>query len=206
MTRNAAACLILLLLPCLAAGCSRKIVAADNPAPLSADLYKTYFDTAIDVLRDNGYVIDRNDYRFGTITTLGQGSPTVLEVWNPQNTTASQAVESTLADEQRRVNVTFAKHEPQAATETGSDPVSEATSGGGGGYAIEVEVILERRQTPTRRVNGSARRNVFTNLSAVPKELADKGVTGNYWQPVGRDAYLEARLMKQINDRVAEAE
>jgi hypothetical protein len=205
MTRNAAACLILLLLPCLAAGCSRKIVTADNPAPLSADLYKTYFDTAIDVLRDNGYVIDRNDYRFGTITTLGQGSPTVLEVWNPQNTTGRQAVESTLADEQRRVNVTFTKNEQQAPTGTGSDPVSE-TDTSGGGYAIEVEVILERRQTPTRRVNGSARRNVFTNLSAVPKELADKGVTGNYWQPVGRDAYLEARLMKQINDRVAKAE
>ncbi|MEZ6192497.1 MAG: hypothetical protein R3C45_14570, partial [Phycisphaerales bacterium] len=170
MTRNRTACLMLLfLLPCLAMGCSRKIVTADNPAPLSADLYKTYFDTTIDVLRDNGYVIDRNDYRFGTITTLGQGSPTVLEVWNPQNTTGRQAVESTLADEQRRVNVTFAKHQEQTATETGSDPVTEATSGGG--YAIEVEVILERRQTPTRRMTGSARRNVFSSLSAVPKEL-----------------------------------
>ena len=228
MSRYRTACLILLLLPCLAAGCSRKIVTADNPARLDADLYKTYFDTTIAVLRDNGYVIDRNDYRFGTITTLGQGSPTVLEVWNPQNTTAHQAVESTLADEQRRVNVTFAKHEGRGdATEKGS-PVSTEADGSlplppgegrdneassiadsasrQGRYAIEIEVILERRQTPTRRVNGSARRNVFTSLSAVPRDLADKGVTGNYWQPIGRDGYLEARLMKQITDRVAEAE
>ena len=196
MIRSRTVCLILLLLPCLAAGCSRKIVAADNPAPLHADLYKTYFDTTIQVLRDNGYVIDRNDYRFGTITTLAQGSPTVFEVWNPQNTTGSQAVESTLTDEQRRVNVTFTR--PESGGD-GSTAVADP------GYAIEVEVILERRQTPTRRITGSARRNVFSALSAVPKDLADKGVTGNYWQPIGRDPYLEARLMKQISERVAKA-
>ncbi len=198
MTRHRTACLFLLLLTCLTAGCSRKIVAADNPAPLDTDLYKTYFDTTVRVLRDNGYVIDRNDYRFGTITTLPQGSPTVFEVWNPQNTTGYQAVESTLADEQRRVAVTFTRPEPDAADQHAapSDP-------GDPGYAIEVEVILERRQVPTRYMTGSARRNVFSTLSAVPKDLADKGVTGNYWLPIGRDAYLEARLMKQINERVA---
>lgn len=204
MSRYRTACLILLLLPCLAAGCSRKIVTADNPARLDTDLYKTYFDTTVQVLRDNGYVIDRNDYRFGTITTLPQGSPTLFEVWNSQNTTGYQAVESTLADEQRIVHVTLSPLTTEkmvSAENKVSDTISDGVSGAG--YAFEVEVRLERRQTPVRYMTGSARRNVFTSLSAVPKDLADKGITGNYWQPIGRDEYLEARLMKQITDRIA---
>lgn len=194
MTRRRTVCLIFLLLPCLAAGCSRRIVTADNPATLAADRYDVYFAAAIDVLRDNGYVIDRRDRRFGTISTRPQGSPTVLEVWNGQNTTRRQTVESTLADEQRIVHVTFA-----GGGLDGDEQAEPSESN----YAIQIQVMLERRQVPTRRMTGSARRNVFSNLAAVPKDLADKGVAGNYWQPVGRDEYLEARLMKQINERVA---
>lgn len=198
--------MLMMVMTCLAAGCSRRVAEVDNPVTVGADLYSLTFDAATDVLRDNGYVIDYRDYRFGRIATRPQGSPHILEVWNGQNTTAGQALESTLADEQRRVVVTF--------TETkGSDPVSAgapgssgsdepADAGASGPYALKVEVILERKQIPTRRMIGSARRNVFSNLSAVPKELADKGVTSSYWEPIGRDAYLEARLMRQITQRM----
>ncbi len=183
-----------LIVICLAAmGCARPIVQADNPVAITGNDYHDTFEVAIDVLRDNGFVIDRRDYRFGRITTLPLGSPNLFEVWNDQNTTREQAVESTLASERRRVNVTI--NQPSQA-DTEGYPENE--------FQLEVEVILERRQAPTRRLVGSARRNVFSNLAAAPKELADRGITGSYWQPVGRDPYLEARLVKQIIDRAQE--
>ena len=172
----------------LATGCTRAVVGVDNPARVAADTYQTTYEAAIDVLRDEGFVIDRRDYRFGQITTHALGSPNAFEVWNDQNTTLDQAIESTLANEQRRVNVAFEK------------------LGTGDGYAMQVEVVIERKQVPTRRLAGSARRNISSNLSAPPKELADRGITGSYFEPVGRDELLEARLMKMISDRVANAE
>ena len=188
-------CLLLFLLTCLTgAGCSRQIVESDNPIMVDTGQYGDYFDTTIELLRDEGYVIDRRDYRFGTITTLPQGSPNVFEVWNDQNTTVDQAFASTLASEQRRVNVRFAKQEE--LDNTGSDPVS-------GDYSFEVQVILERKQVTTRRMAGSARRNVFSDLAAPPRKLQEQGVESSYWEPVGRDTLLEARLMQQIRERVA---
>jgi len=172
------------------AGCSRQVVDTDNPVTVSAEQYRRYFDSSIDVLRDAGYVIDRRDYRFGTITTLPQSSPNIVELWNSQNTTADQAIQSTLSNEQRHVTVQFAKARADEA-EASDD------------YLFEVNVMLERKQVPTRRMAGSARRNVFSDLSATPRGLHERGVTGVYWEPVGRDALLEARLMKQIRDRAA---
>ncbi len=194
--RYTATILALLCVQLVTAGCSRAIVQSDNPAAVRPDGYRGTFEASIEVLRDNGYTIDRRDYRFGRITTLPLGSPNIFEVWNAQNTTSHQAVESTLASEQRRVNINFISLAGQSGQPGGSDQADPQVS-----YALEVEVILERRQIPTRRLAGSARRNVFSNLAAPPRDLIDRGVTGNYWEPVGRDPYLEARLIKQISER-----
>jgi len=176
----------------MAPGCSRPIVQADNPLAITQEAYEPAFKATIEVLRDNGFTIDRRDYRFGEITTKPLGSPNVFEVWRTQNTTGAQAVESTLASEQRRVQVRIAK--PEHTAEPGADDES--------GYLIEVSVMLERLQVPTRRLAGSARRNVFSNLAAPPRDLIDKGVNGNYWEEVGRDSLLEARLVKQISEQM----
>lgn len=198
MMRNLYTRPMLIVLSCLLllAGCSRAIVQSENPAPIDADQYRACFDEAVWVLRDNGFVIDRKDYRFGTITTRPLGSPNLFEPWHAQNTTADQAIESTLSSEQRTVSVTITEM-----------PATDLTSQAGKtGYTIEVNVTLQRQQAPTRRLAGSAQRNVFSNLAAPPRELADKGISGTYWEPVGRDPYLEARLMKQIIERTQGAQ
>lgn len=188
---------LLLILLCLApAACSRAIVQAQNPAPFRADDYKPTYDAAIEVLRGYGFVIDQHDYRFGQITTLPLGSPTLFEIWDPQNTTADQTVESTLADEQRRVTVTLLRQGPP---DTG-DPHAQDP---GPTYQLQVRVTLERKQVVTRRLVGSAQNNIFSNLAAPPENLAGQGVTSTYWLPVGQDPYLEARLIKQITERAA---
>lgn len=183
-------CLLLVL-----AGCSRQIVETNNPVPLNAGDYRAYYDASIDVLRDQGYVIDRHDYRFGTITTKPKGSPNLLEVWDTQNSTGEQAVESTLEDLQRRVTVTLSP---------ASD--NEASANADKTYRFMVEVLLERKQVPTRRLAGSAQRNVFSDLAAPPQNLREHGVTGSYYEPIGRDTPLEARLIEKINKRAAELE
>ncbi len=200
--RHSTAILALLCVPLMTAGCSRVIVQADNPASVSSDGYRQVFEATVEVLRDQGFTIDRRDYRFGVITTLPVGSPNVFEVWNAQNTTGQQAVESTLASEQRRVKVSItAPGSPGASPgQPGRDDGADGADPGTG-YMLEVQVVLERRQIPTRRMAGSARRNVFSNLAAPPKDLVARGVTGNYWEPVGRDPYLEARLIQQITER-----
>lgn len=169
------------------------MVEADNPSAMPAEAYEQTFKAAVDVLRDYGFTIDRLDYRFGEITTKPLGSPNLFEVWKPHNTTGRQAVESTLASEQRRVRVVFVRPEAEGGQLDGAE------------YMFGVEVVLERMQVPTRRMAGSAKRNIFSNLSAPPRELIDKGVRGNYWEEVGRDPLLEARLIRQITDRVNEA-
>jgi len=196
--RYTTAILALLWVPLMTAGCSRAIVRADNPGPVSSDGYRQVFEASVDVLRGYGFTIDRRDYRFGVITTLPVGSPNVFEVWNPQNTTSHQAVESTLASEQRRVNVSIQAPPGRSGLAEGTDQTDPDA-----GYLLAVEVILERRQVPTRRLAGSARRNVFSDLAAPPNDLTARGVTGNYWEPVGRDPYLEARLIQEITQRAA---
>jgi hypothetical protein len=193
--RYVTAILTLLWVSLVTTGCTRAIVESDNPVPVTTDGYRQTFEASVDVLRENGFTIDRRDYRFGKITTLPLGSPNMFEVWNSQNTTHQQAVESTLASEQRRVNVSI------SATADRSDQTDTP-----GVYMLEVEVILDRKQIPTRRLAGSARRNVFSNLAAPPKDLIDRGVTGSYWEAVGRDPYLEARLIKQITDQAGSAQ
>ncbi len=194
---------LLLCLCLLTPGCSRAIVQADNPAPVATDQYRQTFQASVDVLRDLGFTIDRRDYRFGKITTLPIGSPNIFEVWNPHNTTRQQAIESTLASEQRRVNITLTPADQPSQPSASSLSDSGDSSGGisTAGYTLQVEVILERRQIPTRRLAGSARRNVFSNLAAPPKSLLAQGVTGNYWEVVGTDPHLEARLVKEITER-----
>ncbi len=217
--KQAAPHLLLLLCSLLlsSAGCSRTVVQTDNPSTVDAEAYRDYYDASIEVLRELGYVIDRRDYRFGTITTEPKGSPNVLEVWDAQNSTADQAVESTLSDMQRRVTVTLSK---ATVTEPVLLPVSLSRVNvtfapskepakvveSDDAYSFKVVVMLERKQVPTRRIAGSARRNVFSNLAAPPRELTKQGVTANYYEPVGRDRELEDRLIHMIGERVAEAD
>jgi hypothetical protein len=184
---------LLALIALTALGCSRTIVEADNPAPLAAGTYQDTYEASIDVLRDFGFVIDRRDYRFGRITTLPLGSPNLFEIWSPLNTTRQQAMQSTLASEQRRVNIIIER--PAGLPNDADHSLTDA------GYTLEVQVVIERKQIPTRRLAGSARRNVFSNLAAAPQNLNHRSVTTSYWQPVGQDPYLEARLVKQITER-----
>jgi hypothetical protein len=55
-------------------GCSSS-ATLENPQPVSAEAYRATFDASIDVLRDHGFVVGRQDYRFGRVTSQPRPSP-----------------------------------------------------------------------------------------------------------------------------------
>jgi hypothetical protein len=153
-------------------------------APVSHEAYETVFRRAVEVLRDRGFAVDRQDFRFGLIQTRPKGSPTVFEPWRPDNVRAHEAWQSTLGDLRRVVRVRFR-------------PVDgEVASGPGADFVMEVQVQLERLQLPARRMSGRTHGAVFADLREVPEELQRRGIKGAYWQAVGRDAALEQRLRR----------
>ncbi|MEM6459316.1 MAG: hypothetical protein AAF710_08005 [Planctomycetota bacterium] len=166
-----------------AAGCSvnREQPLSETRA-VATETYPEVFEHTVRLLRSRGFVVDRQDFRFGVITTRPAGSPTLFEPWRIDNRTAELAARSTLGDLRRRVEVSFAAADPA-------------------GYQLDVAVRLERLQVPQRRLNGVANGSVFGDLSHPPRDLGETETDGPFWRPIGRDTALEAELARLILDR-----
>lgn len=188
--------------PCVAAvmaavvltGCAGSAVTAPNPIEIDRVEYTRMYNAAVEVLREHGFWLDRRSHRFGTITTRDLDSPTLLEPWKAINTTDQQALESTLNHVRRRAVVTI---EPALTPAHPSEPPQPDTEPST--YRMRVEVFAERSQHPNRRLTGSTTgHNIYGVLNNTPAEYRRRGITANYWQPLGRDTYLEQRILAQI--------
>ncbi len=220
---RAVLCLLCLI---VVAGCSRAVkVSKPNPSPIDGRAYDRAFAAAGQSLRDMGFDLDRQDYRFGEVTTQPLTAPTFFEPWHGQNTTAAQAAESTLNHQRRIVAVTIRPDEQSAREEVRVDLESVAFAGIEAAvrdiddtldtdepatvviydrYLLEVQVTVERQQRPTRRLTGStAGRNVFGSLRTVPEEWEERGITAHDWLPQGRDLQLEQRILHDILQRTS---
>ncbi len=175
---------LVILVLCFAGCRSVPAEAPSNPAPVVAGEYDTVYRAAIDTLRDQGFRVNQQDYRFGRISTAALDSPTVVEPWRGQNSTAQQTMASTLDQLQRQVNILF-------------DPVPDVE----GAYTMRVEVIIERQEQPLRRLTGTATRQRISTLNDVPAEWAQRGIEASYDLPIGRDAEYEKRLLAMIFKR-----
>ena len=191
-----------LLLP---VGCVRQVPAVSNPVATPGRDYDRIYRAAIEELRDRGFVVDRQDYRFGRVTAAPTRSPFVVEFWRPHHTTAEQVSSSTINHERRVIAVNLKPID---------DPIYDPTLTAGEDverrrpeftrYELHVEVMIERLQTPRQRLNGStAGARIHSDLDNVPLELRERGITSAYWQPVERDPYLERKLLDAILDRAA---
>lgn len=178
----------------LIGGC-RKPVSVMNPHRFSDQDYDRIYTAAVEALWDFGFRIDRRDHRFGRISTLPLGAATVVEPWHPQNSSTGQAVQATFLDLRRRVNVML---DPET-----SNKAAPLHTGEGQDYLLRVEVLLEKRQLPTRGIINSGSGRLFTRLDAVPSEWKRRGITSSYWLSVGRDPQFEAKLVRQIVDRIS---
>lgn len=198
-------------------GCRGPAALAPNPFEIDAREYDRVYDASVQVLRDYGFTVDRQDYRFGRVTTGPLGSPTLLEPWKRDNSTLGQAAASTVGDLQRKVTVFIdpviamdatparaageeVAEDAEIAASAGAS-ASPADGGEAGAYLLRVEVLIERREVPTRRLTGTASRNVFSSLRDTPVEWQKRGIEANYWLPVSRDPQLEQRLLREIVSR-----
>lgn len=188
-----------LLLAAMAAGCAGPPETAPNPFAFEPAAYPDLFDAAVDELRDRGLVVDRQDHRFGVITTRPATSPTALEPWHADNTTAALAGASTLHHLRRRYTITLAPADEGAGAEPWvvmQEPAARRT------YQLEAVVLIERRSLPTARQSGSTiGPRVISHLATVPVEWRERGITPAYWQPIGRDPLLEHQLVAAIVGR-----
>lgn len=169
-------------------GCTRTVVTSPGPIEIGAAEYSRVYRAAVFELRDRGFRVDREDYRFGRVKTRPISAPTVLEVWDQTNSTGYQAMESTINNQRRLVSVQF-----DPATGPDGMPVESDS------YWMGVEVMIERLQVPTRQLTGSTNGpSVFGSLASVPKDLQQRGIPGAYWHPIARDPQLERELLDEI--------
>lgn len=165
------------------AGCSQAVPDVSNPIPIATAEYDRVFNAAVMVLRDEHYVVDRKDRRFGVVTTEPRIAASVFEPWHTGNTTPAQTTESTLNLDRRTVRVMI-------------DPAAES-----GDYQLQVHVRRDRRHHPTRVLNTAAMGSVgVTHRRATDYQplLTESGVEESFWAEVGRDELLEKRLLAAI--------
>jgi hypothetical protein len=193
-------------------GCgSRRL--APNPLEVDRAEYDRLFQAAQAELWDRGFRVDRADYRFGKVESQPRPSPSIIEVWHPDNKTAYQAMESTVNHQRRIVTVTLEPQSPETPIVPPTEDEMEAAATQPvryDTYLMRVEVMLEQKQVPSRQLTGSTRgERLQHTLHQVPLELRERGITGSniesvrrepgaYWEPVGRDYYLEQDLLAAI--------
>ncbi len=185
--------LAMALLMNLIAGCAGPAGAVEAPVPVAEGEYRPAFETAVATLRDHGFVIDRQDYRFGRITTKPRFSPNLVEFWNRDNTTASQSLGASLNNEQRTATIKL----DRAQHRDSHPPVQP--------YELSVEVAIERITDPDRRLTGSTSSiNIVRPLSETPAQFERQGVHGKAMVFIERDEHFEQRLLADIRQRLAD--
>jgi len=169
-----------------ATGCGRAVTVDPAEPVVAADRYDAVFDAAVTVLRDMRFTVDRQDRRYGVVTTRPMTASTFFEPWRTDNTTAEQVWGSTFNLRRRIVRVTLS---PVGVDAAPSDR-----------YSIDVDVALEQLQNPTRRLYTSAVRST-TIASSVRRQRGlrtERGMEQAFWRPIGADAALEARIASEV--------
>lgn len=181
-------------------GCNRAVIAP-NPIVIAAAEYHRVFDASVDVLREHKFTVDRKDRRFGVVSSKPLPASSVLEPWQTDNTVAQDYSENTLHFQRRSVRV-----ELRPITPAPADPAQPASPGRAsttpatGDYELEVIVNVDRLyHPPVQLISAALRPFDFRHQRKRYREVTTEyGVDASYWQPVGRDAGLEKRLLAQI--------
>lgn len=156
--------------------------------------YATAFDAAREVLRDYRFELDRVDARAGVITTLSKESAGLATPWDAEQSSVQQEVEDLLAEQRRRVRVTF---EPMEAGASG-----DLLDGSARVLDARVEVFVER--VYARGMQPSPRAILLSGQWYDPASLA-RGQSPRYEVPLTRDEALARRMSAEIRRRIERA-
>lgn len=137
-----------------------------------------------DVLRDQGFRLDRVDRRAGVVTTHPETSQHFFEVWRKDVATAYDFWEASLNTIRRTVEIT-----------TQPDLMK-------GNARLTVKVIRERYSAPERQFNNSIAAFQFYGTTLPSVETGETlTAADNEWIPDGRDLTMEAAILNKITAR-----
>ena len=165
--------------------------------------YDASFEVCAALLKEHRFMLDRQDRRFGVLTSKPQFSSTVLEPWGADKV-GSGGLDSTLNMQKRVVRVSLNAVEGENGEKI-EIPQGVVKIGGGVDYLLGVEVLVLQHQRPTRILNTAAVRE--TNFRSRHRELArtqlsERGVEGQFWREIGRDyayeRYLVGRIVREM--------
>jgi hypothetical protein len=171
---------ILAVLVALVAGCS---VRGDGTFVVPPGEYESAFDAARKTLVEHRFTLERVDAGEGVITTREAASAGLASPWHPYQSTPGDEVEDLLNQQFRRVRVTFTLRDD-------------------GSREGRVRVSVHRVQRPGLRLSP---RTHHTASLAIDPALVARGMGPGYSVPVRRDARLEARLARAIEQAVSRA-
>ena len=177
---------------------------------ISASDYDLAFDSALEALRGVGMHAELIDRRSGIVETEYRTAGTILEPWRTDSSTAAIAFESTVNHERRKARLEFTpvRFDEAPAAEaplTGPDLVGESIevtdlTQYDGRIELRAWVHLERSTVVGRR------RGDWTRRSSTMAIDPDSGLgpAQRFWTPVARDEELERRLLRDIQEALAQ--
>jgi len=202
----------LVLIGVVLSGCAGELRSDFHTIAVPADSYEQSFDSAMQALRHEQFVLDRVDRRLGVITTKPMPSSSMLEPLKFDNSTVGQGIEATMHDQRRVVRIEF-RTPGEGATESGGSesdrysvqvvpsPVPFEPGLSDGLLVMNVSCIIERGHQPNRQIPTTNMRNRhFTTDPA----LVEQGIKRRFWEPVGNDPYMEQRIAHRISTLMAE--
>lgn len=170
----------------------RKVIKILDPNQTLRFVYKANYDRvweqAMQVLAKTGFILDRQDYRLGVLTTRTLASSQIVEFWKPQQTDSSSAWENTINTQRRMVRITIARV-----------PLKPEF------YEIGIQVLVERETNPSEVLGGP----IFLEGSGFGRAAVSLGSDyappvpeKEIWIRLGHDPKLEKKLLDLLFDKI----
>ncbi|MCC5786660.1 MAG: hypothetical protein JJU33_08170 [Phycisphaerales bacterium] len=200
------ALLALLLAVGLLPGCSMRGAAPSPEIGVAPGRYAEAFEAAREALIEARFELERVDAAAGVITTRPKQSAGAFTFWDTEQSTPAQQLEDTLHPQRRLVRVSFLPPEPPDDERIESQAMAPThmpdLRGHEDGLRLSVEVVIERRNRPNRRIETESIRR---SSSFVDTGLYPRRMTPEYWVAVRRDTNLARRIAGRIQERLGDA-
>lgn len=197
---------LVVLLACVLPGCSMRGAAPSPEIGVAAGSYPQAFEAAREALIAARFELERVDAAAGVITTRPKPTAGIFTFWDTEQSTPGYQLEDTLHPQRRLVRVSFLLPEPPEAERIESQATAPThlpdLRRHEEGMLMHVEVVIERRNRPNRRIETESIRR---SSSFVDAGLYPRRMTPEYWVVVRRDTHLARRLAGAIQRRMGDA-
>lgn len=174
--------------------------ASAASATLAPSQYPAVYQAAIDVLRDWGFVIARQNYRFGLV----RSEPLDIEriaVRGPDAPVLEHRFAQASIQHQRRIVTVQLKPQKTMTPRHPGEPAPEPFASP---FELTIEVTIQQRQVPRRQlVLGAKGANILGAMAASddPWKTSRPDPTDPFWRDLTRDAVMQRMLLEQIVER-----